>query len=95
MLRSLIRAVSILRSAGIATKVINMRPYKDPDEFIKNLGAEEFQKRIDTADNSFLYMIEMKKRNFNLSDPDEATKFAEETARELLVLRKRLREAII
>lgn len=88
--KAAIRAVSILRSAGIATKVINMRPYKDPDEFIKNLGAEEFQKRIDTADNSFLYMIEMKKRNFNLSDPDEATKFAEETARELLVFKEKI-----
>ena len=34
-----------------------MKPYKDPDEFIKNLGREEFQKRIDEAVNSFLFEI--------------------------------------
>ena len=30
-------------------------PYKDPDEFIKNLGAEEFEKRIQAARNGFLF----------------------------------------
>ena len=34
-----------------------MKPYKDPDEFIKALGAEEYQKRIDTAENSFMFEI--------------------------------------
>ena len=38
------RAVPILREAGISAKVIRMDPYKDPDEFIKNLGAEEYEK---------------------------------------------------
>lgn len=38
-----------------------MRPYKDPDEFMKNLGAEEFEKRIETARNSFLYEIDVLK----------------------------------
>ena len=32
-------AVPILKEAGISAKVIRMDPYKDPDEFIKNLGA--------------------------------------------------------
>ncbi len=44
--RAALRAVPILREAGISAKVIRMDPYKDPDEFIKNLGAEEFEKRI-------------------------------------------------
>ena len=34
------RAIPILKEVGITTKVINMRPYKDPDEFIKALGAQ-------------------------------------------------------
>ena len=31
---------------GFLQKLIRMDPYKDPDEFIKNLGAEEYEKRI-------------------------------------------------
>ena len=30
-------------------KIIRMEPYKDPDEFIKNLGAEAFEERIQKA----------------------------------------------
>lgn len=55
--KAALRAIPMLRSAGLSVKVINMRPYKDPDEFIKNLGCEEFQKRIDEAENSFIYEI--------------------------------------
>ena len=44
--RAALRAVPILREAGISAKVVRMDPYKDPDEFIKNLGAEEYEKRI-------------------------------------------------
>lgn len=60
-----------------------MTPYKDPDEFIKNLGSEEFQKRIDEAENAFLWEIDILKRDYNLNDPDERTAFYKETAKKL------------
>ena len=41
--RAALRAIPILREAGIQARIIRMEPYKDPDEFfIKNLGAEAF-----------------------------------------------------
>ena len=40
--KAALRAIPILKEVGITTKVINMKPYKDPDEFIKNLGSEAF-----------------------------------------------------
>ena len=51
--KAALRAIPILKEVGIITKVINMQPYKDPDEFIKALGAEEYQKRIDQAGKQF------------------------------------------
>ena len=36
--KAALRAMPILRNVGITAKVIRMDPYKDPDEFIKNLG---------------------------------------------------------
>lgn len=79
-----LRAIGILRDAGMTGKVINMRPYKDPDEFIKNEGAEAFQQRIDEAENSFFYEIRMLEANFNIKDPDERTKFIREISNKLM-----------
>ena len=50
-------AIEILKEVDIVTKIINMQPYKDPDEFIKNLGAEAFEERIRNAENSFFFEI--------------------------------------
>lgn len=78
-----LRAIGILREVGLTGKIINMQPYKDPDEFIKNLGAEEFQKRIDTAENSFLFEIRILQREYNQQDPEARTKFQREVAKKL------------
>ena len=41
--RAALRAIPILREAGVSSRVVNLKPHKDPDEFIKALGAEEFE----------------------------------------------------
>jgi len=81
--KAALRAIEILREAGLSAKVINLVPYKDPDEFIKAEGTEAFQKRIDEAENSFLYEIRMLERNYDLKDPEGKTKFHNEIARKL------------
>ncbi len=78
-----LRAIPILKEAGLSIKVINMKPYKDPDEFIKALGAEEFQKRIAEARSSFFFEIDVLQKEFDLADPEQKTKFFHETARRL------------
>ena len=82
--KAALRAIPILKQAGISAKVLNMRPYKDPDEFMKNLGPEEFQKRIDNARNSFLYEIDVLKAGCDMQDPEQKTDFYNKTARKLL-----------
>ena len=82
--KAALRAIPILKEVGISCKVLNMRPYKDPDEFIKNMGAEAFQERIDQAQNSFLFEIEVLKRDYNLEDPEQKTNFYNAVARKLL-----------
>ena len=82
--KAALRAIPILKEVGISCKVLNMKPYKDPDEFIKNMGAEAFQERIDQAQNSFLFEIEVLKRDYNLEDPEQKTNFYNAVARKLL-----------
>lgn len=81
--RAALRGIGILRDAGLSGKVINMQPHKDPDEFIKKLGKEAFQERIDQAENSFFFEIRMLERDYNLGDPESKTKFYREIARRL------------
>lgn len=81
--KAALRAIRILRDAGMSGKIINMSPYKDPDEFIKNLGQEAFQERIDHAENSFMFEIRMLERDFDMSDPEEKTNFHNQIARKL------------
>lgn len=83
-IKATLRAIPILRDAGLTVKVINMEPHKDPDDFIKSLGADEYKKRIDEAKNSFFYEIDRLQDNYNMEDPEEKTKFFNEVARKLL-----------
>ena len=82
--RAALRAVPILRDAGISAKVIRMDPYKDPDEFIKNLGAEEYEKRISEARNGFMFSIDMLSRDYDMGSPEGKTAFFRETAKRLM-----------
>lgn len=82
--KAALRAIPILKEVGISTKVLNMRPYKDPDEFIKNMGADAFRERIEQSQNSFLYEIDVLKREYQLEDPEQKTKFYNAAARKLL-----------
>lgn len=74
------RAIPILRRAGLSCRVLSMTPYKDPDEFIKNLGAEEYEKRILDAVNWFIFLIRYESGKYNLKDPEGKTKFQKQIA---------------
>ena len=78
-----LRAITILRQAGMRGRVINMKPYKDPDEFIKNLGAEEYQKRLDDAENSFMFEVRILYEKYDMKDPEGKTSFQKEVAQKL------------
>jgi len=83
--KAALRAIPILRRAGISGKVVHLEPYKDPDEFIQNEGSEAFEERLEQAENSFFFEVEALKRQFDFSDPEQKTKFYHEVARKLLV----------
>lgn len=81
--KAALRAVPILKEAGISAKVIRMDPYKDPDEFIKNLGAEAFEQRIGKARNGFMFSLEILERQYDMHAPEGKTEFYYEAAKRL------------
>ena len=82
--RAALRGIPILRAAGITPRVVNLSPYKDPDEFIKAQGREAFEKRLDEAMNYFLFEVKVLEKQFDLSDPEGKTQFYREIAKKLL-----------
>ncbi len=83
-IKAALRAIPILKYWEISVKVLDMQPYKDPDEFMKNLGPEAFKERIAQAKNSFLYEIAVLRKQYDMEDPEQKTEFYQETAKKLL-----------
>ncbi|MDK2807913.1 MAG: primase [Clostridiales bacterium] len=81
--KAALRAIPILKEAGISARILALNPYKDPDEFIKALGVEAFSERIEAAKNSFYFELDTMEENYQLSNPEEKTRFIHEVAKRL------------
>ncbi|MCI9082866.1 MAG: DNA primase [Lachnospiraceae bacterium] len=89
-IKAALRAIPILKEAGITAKIVKMAPYKDPDEFIKAEGAEAYEKRIAQAQNSFMFEIEVLEKDYDLKDPESKTAFHNAVARKILEFEEEL-----
>ncbi len=75
------KAIQILRGLEMSQRVIDLKPYKDPDEFIKNLGSEQYENRVNEALTGRIYEIDSIVDNYDMNNPEEKTKFMKEAAR--------------
>ncbi|MBO7730062.1 MAG: DNA primase [Lachnospiraceae bacterium] len=87
-----LRAIPKLRDAGLSVKVLDLSPYKDPDELIKAEGTDFFKERLKNAKNSLIFEIYCLQDQYDLNDPDEKTKFFNETAKRLSYIEDRLEQ---
>ncbi len=93
-IKAALRTIPLMKEANISVKVINMKPYKDPDEFIKEKGKEEFENRISNAKDSFFFEIDIMKLKYNLETPREKSEFYSEIAFKLLEFKDELERNI-
>ena len=89
-IRAALRGIPILREAGVNTRVVSLKPYKDPDEFIRNMGPEAFEQRLEEARDSFLFRVEVAENEFSMNDPQGQNQFFERCAQMLLELKDEL-----
>ena len=89
-IRAALRGIPILREAGVNSRVVSLKPYKDPDEFIKNMGPEAFEKRLDEAKDSFLFRVSVAEDEFPMDEPQGQNRFFERCAEMLLELKDEL-----
>ena len=81
--KAALRAIPILKEVGIKARIINMKPYKDPDEFMKNLGPEEFEQRIKVAQSSMMFEVSVLAGKYDFTDPENKTAFYHAMAKKL------------
>lgn len=89
-IRAALRGIPILRDAGVNSRVVNLKPYKDPDEFIKNMGAEAFEERLGQASDSFMFRVSIVESEFSMDEPQGQNRFFERCAELLLELKDEL-----
>ena len=89
-IRAALRGIPILRDAGVSSRVVNLKPYKDPDEFIKNMGAEAFEERLGQASDSFMFRVSIAESEFPMDEPQGQNRFFERCAELLLELNDEL-----
>ena len=89
-IRAALRGIPILRDAGVSSRVVNLQPYNDPDEFIKNMGAEAFEERLGQASDSFMFRVSIAESEFPMDEPQGQNRFFERCAELLLELKDEL-----
>ena len=76
--KATLRAIEILRPAGLKIKVMNVPNGKDPDEFIKSYGEHgpsRFGLLIEKAPNDIDYRLNEMKKGFDLNRPEQRVDF--------------------
>ncbi|MGN1410148.1 MAG: DNA primase [Eubacteriales bacterium] len=68
------RAIGILEAVGIEAKVLKMTGAKDPDEYIKNYGADAFRRLIEESRGKFDFKLDEIKAKYSLDNAEEKIK---------------------
>ncbi|HML37531.1 MAG TPA: DNA primase [Bacillota bacterium] len=76
-----LRGMDILHKAGCKVKVLHVTDGKDPDEFIKKNGKDEFIKLVQNAMPFADYKIHLLKQRLDLGTTEGSVEFLQETAK--------------
>lgn len=78
-----LRGLDILHKSGCKVKVLQVNDGKDPDEFIKKNGKDEFLNLIQQAMTFADYKIHLLKQRLDLGTTEGSVEFLQETAKVL------------
>lgn len=77
-IKASLRAIPILETAGLNVKVAMLPDGKDPDEFLKEFGADKLKELLEKAVPATDFKILSVKKKYNISNPAEKAKFVAE-----------------
>jgi DNA primase len=68
------KAMKLLEEVGVEVTLLRIKGAKDPDEFIRNSGAEAFRQVLDASQSKFDYTLDRVLPKYDLTDPQEKIK---------------------
>lgn len=74
------KASAVMAKNNISAKVVDISPYKDPDECLKAAGQKFMVERMTKAKYSYDFCIERIRKGYDFSDPTSKGKFTEKIA---------------
>lgn len=80
------RAIPMLEKAGLQVKVLKMRDAKDPDEYLKQYGADKFKLLLEESSNRVEYQLDAIRKKYDLRDDDQRVQFVQEAAQLICTL---------
>ena len=72
------KAIRMLSEVGLEVKVLNMEGAKDPDEYIKKFGKDNFSALLNAGKSAFDFKLDAVLRKYDVSIPDNKIKAAAE-----------------
>jgi DNA primase len=84
------RAVSMLTDSGLTVKILRVPGKKDPDEFIRQYGAEEFARVLEKSEEQMDYRLAALKKGLDLTNDEDRIKYIKASAELLSSLRNRI-----
>lgn len=83
-IKAALRGIPLLRNAGLSSRVVNLTPYKDPDELLKAKGHDELAGRIEKAENGFMFELRILYDGYDMRDPQNVSDFYHKAAERLM-----------
>ena len=72
------KAIRMLSDVGLEVKVLNMEGAKDPDEYIKKFGADNFRALLDAGKSGFDFKLDATLRKYDVNIPENKIKASAE-----------------
>ena len=76
-----IRGLEILKEEGLEVKVVSLPDGMDPDDVIKNLGADGYKKLLDDAMPLIDFKLDILRRTYDLNRVDDKRKYVSNAIR--------------
>ena len=84
------KVLKLLDEVGVESKVVKLEGAKDPDDYIKNYGAEAFRRLIGESRSRFDFLIDAVVSKYDLSNEDEKMAASKALASECAALTSRV-----
>lgn len=88
------RAIDILKKADLSVKVLKIPGAKDPDEFIREKGADAFRRLVEGSADHNAYRLETIAAKFDLDEDDQRIDFLRQAAQMLATIDNAIEQEI-